>query len=1402
MPARVAIGSYRFVDNFVNGVEVYAWTENLWGSCRPIGKISQILPATECYFGFDYYCEENAGDEPSEWTITTHRTADDPAPPVDELPFDDGLAFWLRADVGFEQENGITRWTDQASGLTLKSTPNASNDPQLTSYAATEREVVQFDGDGDILCSDVTTRLFSAATGGLTVFVVANSQDPTSEAVLLNHAVPQGGADAGNFELGMALGAGGFGAYGLSEGSANATQTPAGVVTAGAEPVIFTTQVQEIGGSPGNVRHFLDRSPLSVADSGTGFLDAGAYPTEFATIEIGGRRRVGTEDTEAFLNGGVAEVLIYDRVLDATEREAVWAYLEGRYYMVSLDVPEGAAYWKAEGHAGDETGRHDGMLQGGVAFAAGRQGQAFSFDGSGCVSVPHAATLNLEKQMSVAAWVKIDSSASGVLTILAKSGAYAFSLDGTTGAVSLALEGIGPVTGGTVPADKWTHVAATYYGRKEGSGWSLEYRWTAELWIDGVRVKQTSSTVLELDLLEIRDTTSALQIGMNDGSHGFKGLIDEVRLHYGKLPGSDIQKLASQEFQGTSGGNWSDPGNWGTAPAADDHVSVSVDTIVDGLFTGVVKALNVLGGATTVDTNLTVTNDLVIKEDATVNISAGKDLIVEGNLSTLGGAIVGAGKLVLKGITGGLDGWLSDGPLDDQVGSPDGPLEPGDPNETILEGGVIETAVVVDLPTSDHVLRILNATVMDSLEVVRGTVRPEDDLTILGSFVMDPVNARFDRSGQNAGTAESPVWRSVTIDPPPDTTARLQIPAAPGASFPDRNCFGKLVIGQSPALVVLDSDTTAAEVVINATDELRLNGYALTVEDSLEVHGELDAITIDGSGSTQSAVTVGGSLVVSETGTVVSDPAGGAGRLWLVLENETAASSFSMSVSTLTGTLDASVADVLADDVLRSGFQVRGSAGTSLDLGGVTLSTTGVADVGVDVSAASLNVQGYLIARQNLTVTGSTQVGLFGTTDGLSVGVLELLDDDAAGLTYDFQGLVSLVAGPGAGADPDGGVFRYEHQSTALGESTITFAQGIVADRCSRLEILQQQGLDTPGVVTVRFGVGTVSRWGAAEDDPGDQITLASIQGTSGAPIMLESAAEGADPEDWILRVTRANFDVGNPTLLNLIVYDSNAAPEETTQRDVQLGGSASELVRTLGWVRTAVGEWRAEGNADDSAGWHHGQLQGAATFAAGEVGQAFSFDGSSGYVQIPHDDALNMTGAITMTAWVKPNNVTTRQAVLSKGGNSAYAMYVDTGGAVRVELAGVGTYLTAPAAVTAGVWNHLSAVYTSGDSVRVYVDSTEVLSTPASGDIGDNQLALEIGRAQGSAYFDGLIDEVRLDSYELSGGEVFVLMDEPLNPIPEPAGRLLLALSLLLAGAWYARRRGRRRAPVARAAR
>ena len=66
------------------------------------------------------------------------------------------------------------------------------------------------------------------------------------------------------------------------------------------------------------------------------------------------------------------------------------------------------------------------------------------------------------------------------------------------------------------------------------------------------------------------------------------------------------------------------------------------------------------------------------------------------------------------------------------------------------------------------------------------------------------------------------------------------------------------------------------------------------------------------------------------------------------------------------------------------------------------------------------------------------------------------------------------------------------------------------------------------------------------------------------------------------------------------------------------------------------VGWWPGEGNANDIIGTDNGILQGGATAnAAGEVGQAFSFDGTNGYVQIPDSSAFHLA-TLTVECWVR----------------------------------------------------------------------------------------------------------------------------------------------------------------------
>jgi hypothetical protein len=66
------------------------------------------------------------------------------------------------------------------------------------------------------------------------------------------------------------------------------------------------------------------------------------------------------------------------------------------------------------------------------------------------------------------------------------------------------------------------------------------------------------------------------------------------------------------------------------------------------------------------------------------------------------------------------------------------------------------------------------------------------------------------------------------------------------------------------------------------------------------------------------------------------------------------------------------------------------------------------------------------------------------------------------------------------------------------------------------------------------------------------------------------------------------------------------------------------------------VSWWRAESNALDSVGGNNGTPFNGAGFAPGRIGQAFSFNGTNGYVQVPDSPPLRLTNELTIEFWAK----------------------------------------------------------------------------------------------------------------------------------------------------------------------
>ncbi|HVM49309.1 MAG TPA: LamG-like jellyroll fold domain-containing protein [Candidatus Acidoferrum sp.] len=207
---------------------------------------------------------------------------------------------------------------------------------------------------------------------------------------------------------------------------------------------------------------------------------------------------------------------------------------------------------------------------------------------------------------------------------------------------------------------------------------------------------------------------------------------------------------------------------------------------------------------------------------------------------------------------------------------------------------------------------------------------------------------------------------------------------------------------------------------------------------------------------------------------------------------------------------------------------------------------------------------------------------------------------------------------------------------------------------------------------------------------------------------------------------------------------------------------------------------WAGEGNALDSLGTNNGVLMNGASFGAGEVGQAFSFNGAGAYVKVPKAPNLDVGSQVTVEFWMKadpsnPMNNCCQGLVTS----DFYGIEIADGAQPRV---GVSFFIstdggqtfpeTASAAngggakVSSGAWHHIAGTY-DGTKVQLYIDGQPWgVPTTASGAIspmlassfvaiGSENGRTVCGNCVGSRYFKGLIDEASIYNRALSAGEI-----------------------------------------------
>jgi hypothetical protein len=218
----------------------------------------------------------------------------------------------------------------------------------------------------------------------------------------------------------------------------------------------------------------------------------------------------------------------------------------------------------------------------------------------------------------------------------------------------------------------------------------------------------------------------------------------------------------------------------------------------------------------------------------------------------------------------------------------------------------------------------------------------------------------------------------------------------------------------------------------------------------------------------------------------------------------------------------------------------------------------------------------------------------------------------------------------------------------------------------------------------------------------------------------------------------------------------------------------SSNVSAFIDWNRSLVGWWtfnEKDRNTthvfDMSTFSNNGTITGADT-ASGKLGHALEFNrDSSDTVNLGQPAALQITGAMTISAWVYQTSLNTNQFIVAKSGSSgqrgwgmfcgadfatcAFVIAQDADTLVSVGGNAIGVSET-------GAWMHLVGVYTPSSSLKLYKNGvlvdTNSVGIPAAQ--YDSPVDASIGsRLNLAHFFNGSIDDVMIFNRALSPEEI-----------------------------------------------
>ncbi len=230
------------------------------------------------------------------------------------------------------------------------------------------------------------------------------------------------------------------------------------------------------------------------------------------------------------------------------------------------------------------------------------------------------------------------------------------------------------------------------------------------------------------------------------------------------------------------------------------------------------------------------------------------------------------------------------------------------------------------------------------------------------------------------------------------------------------------------------------------------------------------------------------------------------------------------------------------------------------------------------------------------------------------------------------------------------------------------------------------------------------------------------------------------------------------------------------SQRQIQYSHSASMSSVTIPGLITGYALSEGSGTvASDSSGNNNTATISGAIWTAGKYGNGLVFNGINSFLTINNSSSLDSSGsALTLSLWLNPQSIRGDSVVLGKFWNSdmtspfyQYGLELQGGGKTPVFQIGTPQgvkSVSMGSALTMKKWSYLAVVF-NGTYVTFYVNGKLISKRPLVATITARGTPVRIGAdANGSQFYKGILDEVRIYSKVLSDAEILSDMNNSIT--------------------------------------